>query len=86
MTVNPGKPEMKQGFISEEEARTQLRILCEAAGGVGALAKSIGLTISAVSQQLHGHKPIHGKVAEHMGLRVQRKTKIYYKAEDHADN
>lgn len=77
---------MNQGFISEEEARTQLRTLCEEAGGVGIFAKSIGLTISAVSQQLHGHKPIHGKVAEHMGLRVQRETKIYYRADNHADN
>lgn len=75
---------MKQGFISEDEARTQLKLLCDAAGGVGALAKSIGLTISAVSRQLHGHRPIHGKIAKHMGLRVQRETKIYYKADDHA--
>lgn len=69
---------MKDGYITDEEARAKLRALCDEAGGVGKLAKRIGLSISAVSQQLHGHKPIQGRVAEHMGLQVTRKTTIYY--------
>lgn len=65
-------------LITEEEAVEKLRALCEEAGGVGAFADIIGVTISAVSQQLHGHKPIQGKVAEHMGLKVHRETTISY--------
>lgn len=70
---------MKDGYITDEEARAKLRALCDEAGGVGELARRIGLSISAVSQQLHGHKPIHGRVAEHMGLQVARETTIYYR-------
>lgn len=73
---------MKDGYITDEEARAKLRALCDEAGGVGELARRIGLSISAVSQQLHGHKPIHGRVAEHMGLRIERETRVYYREAD----
>lgn len=70
---------MKDGFITDEEARAKLRTLCDEAGGVGELAKIVGLSISAVSHQLHGSRPIHGKVAKHMGLSVERETTIFYR-------
>ena len=73
---------MKEDYITDEEARAKLRDLCEEAGGVGELAKKIGLTISAVSHQLNGHKPIHGRVAEYMGLKIERETKIFYRGTD----
>ena len=66
-------------LISQQEAVDQLRALCEEAGGIGALAEKIGITISAVSHQLNGHRPIQGKVAEYMGLTVHRETTISYK-------
>ena len=78
VTVNPGKPDM-ENLISQEDAIERLRKLCDEAGGIGALAEKIGVTISAVSHQLNGHRPIQGKVAEHMGLTVHRETTIRYK-------
>lgn len=74
---------MKDGYITDEEARAKLRELCDEAGGVGELARKLGLTISAVSHQLNGHRPIQGRVAEHMGLRIERETKVYYREADH---
>ena len=73
---------MNDGFITEEQARARLRELCDEAGGVGELARRIGITISAVSHQLNGHRPIHGRVAEHMGLQIQRETTISYREAD----
>ena len=73
---------MKEGCITDEEARAKLRELCDEAGGVGELARKLGLTISAVSHQLNGHRPIQGRVAEHMGLRIERETKVYYREAD----
>ena len=70
---------MEENLITAEDARSRLKALCEEAGGVGKLAEVIGLSISAVSQQLHGHKPIHGRVAEHMGLQIERETTVYYR-------
>jgi len=68
-----------ENHISEEDALERLRSLCEEAGGVKAFAEKVGVTISAVSHQLHGNRPIQGKVAEHMGLTVHRETTISYK-------
>jgi len=68
-----------ENLISQEDAIERLRKLCDEAGGIGALAEKIGVTISAVSHQLNGHRPIQGKVAEHMGLTVHRETTIHYK-------
>ena len=65
-------------LLSEEEAREKLRALCDEAGGVGALAELIGVTISAVSHQLHGRSPIHGRVAAYMGIKICRETTITY--------
>lgn len=73
---------MKVSLLTDTEARAKLKKLCNEAGGVGELAKTIGITISAVSQQLHGHKPIHGKVAEYMGLNIERETTIFYREVD----
>ena len=68
-----------ENLISEADAVEQLRILCEKHGGVGAFAEKVGVTVSAVSHQLNGHRPIQGKVAEFMGLTVHRETTISYK-------
>jgi DNA-binding transcriptional regulator YdaS (Cro superfamily) len=70
---------MKNGLITEDEARAKLKALCEEAGGVGKLAEQLGLSISAVSQQLNGHSRINGKVAIHMGLTTERETTVYYR-------
>lgn len=78
MTVNTRKPDM-QKLITQEEAVERLRLLCEEAGGIGVFADRVGVTISAVSHQLHSNRPIQGKVAEYMGITVQRKTTITYK-------
>lgn len=68
-----------ENLISEEDAIQKLRALCEEAGGVGALADKIGVSISAVSQQLNGHKPIQGRIAQYMGIEIHRETTIHYK-------
>jgi DNA-binding transcriptional ArsR family regulator len=73
---------MKNGCITDDEARAQLRELCNEAGGVGELARKLGLTISAVSHQLNGRRPIQGRVAEHMGLQIERETRVYYRKAD----
>jgi len=65
-------------LITQEEATAKLQQACDNAGGVGAFAEQVGVTISAVSHQLHGSRPIQGKVAEHLGLRVHRETTIAY--------
>lgn len=66
-------------LIPKEDAIELLRQLCDEAGGIGAFANRVGVTISAVSHQLNGHRPIQGKVAEYMGLTVHRETTIHYK-------
>lgn len=68
-----------QNHLSEDHAITLLRKLCDDAGGVKAFAEMVGVDVSAVSHQIHGRRPIQGKVAEHMGLTVHRETKISYK-------
>ncbi|WBC28323.1 transcriptional repressor [Desulfofustis phage LS06-2018-MD02] len=73
---------MKMGCITGDEARAKLRKLCDEEGGVGELARKLGLTISAVSHQLSGRRPIQGKVAKHMGLRIEKETKVYYREAD----
>lgn len=73
---------MQENCITEEEARAKLRVLCEIAGGVGKFAEVVGVSTSAVSQQLHGHKPIHGKIARHMGLRIEKQTTLFYRETD----
>jgi hypothetical protein len=70
---------MKDGSITKEQAIALLKEYCTRAGGVKAFASSLGISTGAVSQQLHGHKPIHGKVADHLGLKAHRETTIYYK-------
>ena len=78
MTVNPGNSDMTHP-LSQEEAIARLRTLCEEAGGVGILADKIGVHISALSQQINGHRLINGKVAEFMGLELHKETTITYK-------
>jgi predicted transcriptional regulator len=73
---------MKEGLITEQEAQVRLRSLCDEAGGVGELAKLLGITPGAVSHQLHGTRPIQGRVAEYMGLKIQRETTIHYREAD----
>ncbi|RMH22119.1 MAG: hypothetical protein D6698_01800 [Gammaproteobacteria bacterium] len=68
-----------ENLITEQDAVEQLRALCEEHGGVSAFAEKIGVTVSAVSHQLNGHRPIQGKVAEFMGLTIHRETTILYK-------
>lgn len=70
---------MSQGLITEEQARDILQEHCHNAGGVGKLAEAIGISIAAVSQQLHGHKPIHGKVAKYLGIKLERETTVHYR-------
>lgn len=67
-----------ENLITQEEAVTRLQHACDEAGGVGAFAAKVGVTISAVSHQLNGHRPIQGKVAEHLGLKLQRETTLSY--------
>lgn len=69
-------------LLSEEEARRRLKELCEQAGGVSNLAKEVGVTISNISMQLHGRRPIQGKLAEYMGIKSHRETIIKYKRVD----
>ena len=68
-----------EDFIPEADALAALRKLCDEAGGVKAFADKVGVTVSAVSHQLHGNRPIQGKVAEYMGLTIHRETTISYK-------
>ena len=68
-----------QNHLSKEDAILRLRKLCDEAGGIKAFAETVGVTISAVSHQLAGRRPIQGKVAKHMGLTVHRETTISYK-------
>ena len=70
---------MEENLITEEEARARLKELCQEAGGVGNLARDMGITVSAVSHQLNGHRPIQGRVAKHMGLQIERETTISYR-------
>lgn len=70
---------MNDQLINEDEARARLRTLCEEAGGVGKFADRIGLSVSAVSHQLNGSRPIQGKVAQHMGLKTVRIKELYYR-------
>ena len=65
-------------LITQEEATARLQKACDDAGGVGALADAIGVSISAVSHQLHGNRPIHGKVAEHLKIKIHRETTVAY--------
>ncbi len=65
-------------LITQGEAITRLQQACDDAGGVGAFAEEIGVTISAVSHQLNGHRPIQGKVAERLGLKLHRETTLSY--------
>ena len=65
--------------LSTDEAISELRKLCDQAGGVCAFAKKVGLSPSAVSHQLNGHRPIQGKVAKYMGIKISRQTSITYK-------
>lgn len=70
---------MQEELITGKEARARLQTLCCEAGGVGKLAKIVGIGTSAVSQQLHGSRPIQGKLAKHMGLTVERETTLFYR-------
>ncbi len=65
--------------MTQDQAISQLRELCDQSGGVKAFADRVGVTISAVSHQLAGRRPIQGKVAQYMGLTVQRETVLTYK-------
>lgn len=65
--------------LSPEEAVKMLERLCEEAGGVGLFAQSIGVTISTVSHQLAGRRPIQGKVAERMGIKAHREVTLSYR-------
>lgn len=71
--------------LNEDEARARLKLACEEAGGVGALAKKLGVTIGAVSGQLHGHSIICGRVAQHLGIQVKRQTTISYRTVQHGN-
>lgn len=77
---------MEQSGITRDEAINRLRLKCEEAGGVSAFAKEVGVSTGAVSQQLHGHKPIHGRVAARLGLKLKRETTIHYEEARHAGN
>jgi len=72
---------MDTDHLTDEEARSKLRELCDKAGGVSNFAKALGITTGAVSHQLHGRRPIQGVVARYMGLKIERRTKIHYREE-----
>lgn len=77
--VNRGKSNMKEELITSEEARARLRTLCHESGGVSKLARIVGIGTSSVSHQLHGSRPIQGKLARYMGLTVERETTLFYR-------
>jgi hypothetical protein len=65
-------------ILNSDEARALLQIACDNAGGPSALARKLGITIGAVSGQLHGHARICGRVARHLGIQMKRQTTISY--------
>lgn len=69
---------MENKRITAKEAQASLQRLCDHHGGVGKVAEMAGVSISAVSHQLHGRQPIHGKVAKFMGIRLERVTTLGY--------
>ncbi len=69
---------MMSTLLTQDDAIARLQQACDDAGGVGDLADKVGVSISYVSQLLHGHKPINGKVAKHLKLKLQRETTIAY--------
>lgn len=70
---------MNKPLLTEEEARKRLQLLCDEVGGAAQLAQELGITSPAISHQLHGHRPIQGKVANRLGIRVERETTIMYR-------
>lgn len=73
---------MEERVMTSEEAQLLLRYLCDHYGGVGKVADMAGVSISAVSHQLHGRQAINGKVAKFMGIRLKRTVQIGYVKED----
>lgn len=69
-------------LITQDEAVARLQRAIDDMGGVGAYADKVGVSISFVSQLLHGHKPIQGKVAEDLKLKIHKETTISYESDN----
>lgn len=69
-------------MITEEQALEKLKALCDSCGGVSNFANMVGVDVSAVSHQLNRDRPIQGKVAKFMGIKVRKTTTISYVKEE----
>ena len=67
-------------LISQDEAVARLQRAVKDAGGVGAYATKVGVSISFVSQLLHGHKPIQGKIGKDLRLKIHKKIIVSYES------